>query len=312
MTRVVTFEPGIRSLGPAVVAIGVFDGVHLGHQALVSDAVAMAKDAGVSSVVLTFDRDPDRVVIPDRAAPQLLELEDKVRWLSDLRPDAVLIVPFDRSLAAMTPEVFIAEVLLKAMDPVTVAVGHDFCFGTAASGNVDTLSSAGLVHGFKVHAHELLHVGGGPVTSTRIRRLLAEGDVRSAADLLGRRHFVSGAVVHGRGEGHALGVPTANIAVHSWTALPADGVYAAVARVGGEYRACAVSVGLAPTFPAATARLEVHIIDYDGPELYGTRLSVEFVSRIRGQVRFDSGDELTARVREDIQIARRTIEDSCL
>ncbi len=304
MTRVVTFAPDMPSLGSAVVAIGVFDGVHLGHQMLVRDAIAVAREREALAVVLTFDRDPDRVVMPESAAPQLLSLADKVRLLSALEPDVVLVVPFDAGLASLTPEAFIRHVLLAATAPLAVIVGCDFRFGTRASGTIETLESAGLDHGFDVRGHALLEVDGQPVTSTRIRSALARGEVKEAAALLGRRHFITGDVVRGRGVGRGLGVPTANIATHSWTALPLDGVYAGRAHVGGATYDCAVSVGLPPSFPEAEHLLEVHLLDYSGAELYDESLEVEFVARVRSQRRFDDERALTDAIATDIQAIR--------
>lgn len=308
MTDIITFRSGMPTLGSAVVAIGVFDGVHLGHQMLVKDAIGLARTSDARAVVLTFDRDPDRVVMPDKAAPQLLELEDKVRLLAELGPDIVLVVPFDTAVAAMTPEAFIDHVLLASVTPIAVAVGHDFRFGTRASGDIGTLQDSGRVHGFTVRSHDLLQADGAPVTSTRIRAMLAQGDVGGATRLLGRRHFVTGRVTRGRGAGHELGVPTANVMTHSWTALPADGVYAGRARVGDTWHDCAVSVGLPPTFPGASDLLEAHLIDYDEPDLYGETLTVEFVGRVRDQRRFSAREELTAAITADIKTVRELLE----
>ncbi|TDB39099.1 MAG: riboflavin biosynthesis protein RibF [Actinobacteria bacterium] len=307
MTDLVTYRDGMPFLGSAVVAIGVFDGVHLGHQMLVRDAIDHARDRGSLAVVLTFDRDPDRVVMPEKAAPQLLELDDKVRLLGELGPDIVLVVPFDTTVAAMVPEAFISRVLLTSVAPTAVVVGHDFRFGARASGDVRTLTESGRVHGFAVRAHDLLELDGRPVTSTRIRAMLEQGDVRAAARLLGRPHFLTGRVERGRGAGHELGVPTANVMTHSWSALPADGVYAGRARVGETWHDCAVSVGLPPTFMGASDRLEVHLIDYSGPDLYGETLTVGFTHRIREQRRFSDHRALTAAIVADIDTIRELL-----
>ncbi len=310
MTRIITWEPDMPALGRAVVAIGVFDGVHLGHQRLVASALELAAGSGSQSVVLTFDRDPDRVVMPDRAAPQLLELEDKVRLLSALGPDAVIVVPFDTTLAGLTPDAFVDTVLCSAMTPTTVVVGRDFRYGTMASGDIGTLAGSGSARGFDVLGHDLLMVDGIPVTSTRIRAAIAAGEVGEAARLLGRPHFVAGRVTHGRGAGHALGAPTANVATHSWTALPADGVYAGRTHVGAAVYDCAISVGLPPSFPGAADRLEAHLIDYDGPSLYGETLHVEFVARIRELFRFDDRAELAEAIAGDIETVRALLGES--
>jgi riboflavin kinase/FMN adenylyltransferase len=172
VSAITWWEPGIEPLGPCVVAIGVFDGVHVGHQALVRDTVALAREQNVRSVVVTFDRDPDQVVSPATAMAQLLDLDDKLSLLASQGSDVVLVVPFTESLAATPPLVFLDRVLLETMTPVAVAVGRDFRFGHRAEGDVDVLIRYGAAHGFEVLAHELVRDAEGPVTSTRIRRLV--------------------------------------------------------------------------------------------------------------------------------------------
>lgn len=308
MTRIVTWEPDMTPLGAAAVAIGVFDGVHLGHQALVRDTVEFGRALGVSSAVVTFDRDPDRVVSPATAAPQLLDLEDKLHYFSDLGADTVLVVPFNTELAAMSPERFLRDVLLSSFVPVAAVVGHDFRFGNHAQGNVGTLETFGAQHGFTVIAHELVSLDGAPVTSTRVRAAVAEGDVTLAARLLGRPHRLRGHVVHGRGRGTSLRAPTANLAVHHESAVPADGVYAGFALVGDERVPAAISLGLPPTFPEAQGIVEAHLIGWSA-DLYGRELVIEFLQRLRDQGHFGSTDELAAAIADDIatveHIARR-------
>jgi riboflavin kinase/FMN adenylyltransferase len=295
------------SLGAAAVAIGVFDGVHLGHQALVRDTVEFARALGASSAVVTFDRDPDRVVSPHTAAPQLLDLEDKLRLLSDLGADTVLLVPFDEHLAAMSADLFLHEVLLRAFNPVATVVGHDFRFGHRAQGDVGTLETFGAQHDFTVIAHELVSLDGEPVTSTRVRTAVADGDVTLAARLLGRPHRLRGTVVHGRGEGVTIGTPTANLAVHPESAVPADGVYAGIVWVDDERVPAAVSLGTPPTFPEAHDTVEAHLIGWKG-DLYGRTLVLEFVHRLRDQRRFDSSEELSNAIRADIATAARLVD----
>jgi len=307
MSDIVLWKPGMRPLGPCVVAIGVFDGVHLGHQALVRDAVAVADSKHVRSIVLTFDRDPDQVVSPATAMPQLLDLDDKLSLLAQQGADVVLVVPFTERLAATAPLVFLDEVLLETMTPVVVAVGRDFRFGHRAEGDVEVLERYGAANGFAVIAHPLVSDEGGPVTSTRIRALVAEGDVAGAAVLLGRPHRVRGFVVHGRAEGAALGAPTANLVTTSFTALPAPGVYAGVVDLDGTACPAAISVGVPPSFPDATAELEANLIGFSG-DLYGRTLTVGFLERLRAQRRFDDPAELSDAIRADIEDVRRIVE----
>lgn len=309
MNRTVLWASDVPSLGPAVAAIGVFDGVHVGHQALVADAVRIARSRDVASVVVTFDRDPDQVVTPTAAVPQLLDLPDKLEYLTDLGPDAVLVVPFDKRLASMAPLAFLDEVLLHALEPQAVVVGYDFRFGHRAEGDVDVLMRYGAEHDFTVVAHDLVRVDGDPVTSTRIRALVAAGDVARAGGLLGRPHRVRGTVVHGREAGAELGAPTANLEVGPWAALPAGGVYAGRVRVADRDYAAGVSVGVPPTFPGSAAILEAHLIDFNG-NLYDAALVVEFIDRIRDQRVFENTADLAKAIASDLAEVRRVVETS--
>lgn len=307
--RIVNWEPSAGPLGAAFVAMGVFDGVHLGHQALLADTVLRAREHDVLAVALTFDRDPDQVVTPDAAAPQLLSLDDKLQFMEAIGLDAILVIPFCMRLASMEPDRFLDDVLTAAVEPCGVLVGYDFRFGLHASGTVSTLEAYGARADFEVFAHDLVSVNGAPVTSTRIRGLIADGDVRTAAVLLGRHHRLTGRVMHGRGEGAPLlGVPTANVQPRMYAALPADGVYAGYAWVGGERLRGAISVGLAPSFPAARDRLEAHIVGWTG-DLYAKDVTLEFVDRIRAQDVFADPEALAQRIHEDIEVVERLLAD---
>jgi riboflavin kinase/FMN adenylyltransferase len=286
-------------LGRAVAALGVFDGVHLGHQALVREAVMLAHTHDAASLVVTFDRDPDQIVAPGAAAPQLLDLDRKLSLLADLGPDAITVMPFTPELAATAPLAFLDEVLLGAMTPVEVVVGYDFRFGHRAEGDVDTLVRYGADHGFSVVAHELVRADGEPITSTRVRSLVAAGDVFGAARLLGRPHRVRGTVHHGRGAGAGIGFATANLTVDPFAALPAPGVYAGRTVIDEVAYPAAVSVGRPPSFPEACDDFEVHVIGYEG-DLYGRSLEIEFLARLRDQRVFDSPQELAAAIADDI------------
>jgi len=301
MMRVIDFSPEMEPLGPVVVAMGVFDGVHLGHAALVAEAAAEAASFDVPAVVLTFDRDPDQVVSPDSAAPQLLALADKCAFLIEAGADIVLVVPFTAELAALSAESFLDDILSTACEPLAVHVGHDFRFGARAASDVRTLEEWGARTATAIHAHDLVSVEGEPITSTRIRALVAQGRVGEAAVLLGRSHRVRGVVVHGRGTGTEVAVATANVAVGRYDALPADGVYAgrAVTSDGSVWPA-GISVGVPPTFPQATDVLEAHLIGYDG-SLYDVTLILEFIQRLREQRAFPTTDSLKAAIAEDLQ-----------
>lgn len=307
--EIVQWESTEQSLGRAVVAIGVFDGVHLGHQALVADTVALAAKHKARPVVITFDRDPDRVVTPDSAAPQLLTLDEKLTFLEETGADAIVVVRFCRKLAELTPHRFVTDVLLDACEPVAVVVGTDFRFGRSAAGNVDTMHALGSQWGFEVVPQPLLEVEGGPVTSTRIRGLVAAGDVAGAARLLGRPHRIHGPVVHGRGAGAGFGFPTANVMPQPHAALPAAGVYAGRVIVRGEPWPAAISVGKPPMFPEATDTLEAHVIGFEG-DLYRLEVTVEFLERLRDQKRYDSHDELSVAIARDVEMATAIATES--
>ncbi len=303
MTSLMTHATGRHEIGPAVIAIGVFDGVHIGHQRLIADTITIAREKRCASCVLTFDRDPDQVVTPTHPAPQLTSFDEKVRLISALGPDAILVVPFDEWLASLSPDDFCIDVLLDAAEPIACVVGHDFRFGTKASGDADTLRALGSLHGFQVVTHPLVHHGGAPITSTRIRGLIAAGEVEEAAALLGRNHSLDGVVERGKRLGHRIGVPTANLHVGAEFALPAPGVYAGWASVAGERHPAALSVGVPPTFPDATCVLEAHLIGFEG-DLYECTLTVEFAHRLRDQRAFGSNEELAEAIRADVERAR--------
>lgn len=303
---VTEWERGVPSIGPAVVALGVFDGVHLGHQALIETAVSKARELSLSSAAVTFDRDPDQVVTPDDAAPQLLTLDDKVEYLGSCGVDHVVVLPFCMKISKLPAEMFAQDILAAAVEPRLAVVGADFRFGNGASGTVDTLAKIGADMGFDVVAHDLVEVHGEPVTSTRIRSCIAQGDVRFAAELLGREHRVTGRVSKGRGQGAEHVVPTANIVPQKHSAVPADGVYAGHAVVEGVTLPAAISVGSSPTFPGSPHIIETHVLDF-GSDLYHTELTVTFAQRLRDLAAFDSPEALRDQVLQDISQVRKLV-----
>ncbi len=298
--RIVTWQPGTEPLGRAVVAIGVFDGVHIGHQALLRDTAADAARRGVQSVAVTFDRDPDQVVSPKTAAPQLLTLADKLKTMSTTGIDAILVVPFTPNLAGLSPEAFLDNVLLEALTPEAVHVGSDFRFGRMASGDVYTLESIGAKRDFEVVPHDLITSGEAPVTSTRIRQLVRGGQITEATALLGGHPEVAGIVHRGRGQGVSLGFPTANVVPMHYAAMPRDGVYAGRAELAdGSGWVAAISVGTPPMFPQAADSLEAHLIGFQG-DLYGQTITLKLWEHLRDQRTFPSLDDLKAAIAEDV------------
>ncbi|MBE7323329.1 bifunctional riboflavin kinase/FAD synthetase [Nocardioides sp. Y6] len=301
------FDEVPRDLGATVVSIGNFDGVHRGHQHVLRRARALADELGVEKlVVVTFDPHPIAVLRPEHAPPTLTSIDTRVALLAEHGVDAVLVVPFDREIAAWTPEQFIDRVLTTPLRSRAVVVGANFRFGNRAAGDVALLREAGVERGFEV---EGVALDGGPQvwSSTYVRQCLATGDVAGAAEALGRQFTVRGAVVRGDQRGRELGYPTANVPTPGNEAAPADGVYAGwlTRRDTGQRYPAAISVGTNPTFAGdRERRVESYVLDRDDLEFYGVEVEVAFVDRIRGMVRFDSVEALVETMRDDVERAR--------
>ena len=299
----------------SIVTIGAYDGVHVGHRAVVAEVRARAAAQGCASVVVTCDRHPAQVVRPDNAPLQLTDLSQKLDLLAGTGVDYTVVVHFDRERAHESAEHFVSETLVGCLRARCVVVGHDFHFGHRRGGNVALLSQMGSRLGFDVMGMHLIgDSGGGPaVSSTRIRALLAGGAVEEAATLLDRPHEVRGTVEEGDGRGAStLGYPTANVMVPPEILLPADGVYAGwYRRPDGSVLPAAVSLGMRPTFyPEGGPRLlEAHVLDFSG-NLYGESAGVRFVARIRGQERFESAEALVARMARDVEEVRERLRGS--
>jgi riboflavin kinase / FMN adenylyltransferase len=292
---------------PAV-TVGNFDGVHRGHQALVSAAVARARETGRQAAVLTFDPHPARVLHPGRAPAALTTLAQKEEILGDLGVDLLAVLPFDASVAGLSPEAFARTVLHETLGARDVVVGESFRFGHRREGDARGLLALGQRLGFSVHALPAVLERGSPVSSSRVRDELARGDVRAAWSLLGRPYFVDAAVVRGDGRGRAIGVPTANLEPEN-EILPARGVYAARCRIpGGRWQAAVVNLGHRPTFGGGPVTLEAHLVDFEG-DLYGARVRLEFHERLRGEQRFHGASALVARIRQDVAEARALVSE---
>lgn len=300
-----------RPRSGSVASIGAYDGVHLGHQALLARVRAMAADLGRASAVVTFDRHPATVVRPESAPRLLTDLDQKLELLAATGIDRAVVVRFDEARAKESAEDFVAEVLVGCLGARAVVVGHDFHFGHRRRGNVSLLQAMGAELGFDVLGVALSgdEATGEAISSTRVRTLLAQGDVEAAAARLGRSHEVRGTVVPGDRRGHDLGYPTANVAVPAEVQLPAEGIYAGwYARPDGSVHPAAISHGRRPTFYDSTGPsvLEAHLLDFDG-ELYGEAAAVRFVARLRADERFDSVDDLVAQMAADVDAARAVL-----
>ncbi|HWG61176.1 MAG TPA: bifunctional riboflavin kinase/FAD synthetase [Streptosporangiaceae bacterium] len=302
-----------RDWGSSAVTIGVFDGVHCGHQRIIARAAAAAAQLGLPLVAITFDPHPDEVIRPGSHPPMLTTLRRRVQLLGSLGADAVCVLPFTLDFSRLSPEEFVRTVLVDRLHSGHVVVGENFRFGHRARGDVALLSDLGEKYDFGAEGVPLLADHGAVISSSGIRDLLSAGEVAAAADDLGRPHRVEGVVVRGQQRGRALGFPTANLETPPFTAIPADGVYAgwltSLDEEGHQAQAwpAAISVGSNPTFDGQVTTVEAYALDRDDLDLYGVHVAVDFVARLRGMVKFDSVEQLTAQMRRDVDEARALI-----
>jgi riboflavin kinase/FMN adenylyltransferase len=299
----------------SVITIGAYDGVHRGHQAVVSDVKRLANDLGCRSVVVTFDRHPASVVRPESAPKLLTDLDQKLELLEATGVDATVLVRFDEQQSFESATDFVERVLVKCLATRTVVVGSDFHFGRHRSGNVALLRELGAIHDFDVQPRELVPRTDGvdePISSTAIRRALAGGQVELAAQMLGHAFEARGPVVKGDQRGRQLGFPTANVEVSNQLCVPADGVYAGwYQRPDGVTHPCAINLGRRPTFfeHADHSLLEAHLIDFAG-DLYTEAARVQFTHFLRSERKFDGIDALITQLKQDIENARAVLTAS--
>ena len=287
----------------SVVLIGVFDGVHKGHQLLLNRAKEIAD--GRSIIALTFDPHPMQVFAPDRAPTLLTTLSDRVELLKIHNADQVAVLKFNEKFAAMSPEDFVKDVLVGQLAASTVIVGKNFTYGHKAAGNVDSLISDGLKYNFSVDVQELQLGDSEVISSSRIRTLVTNGEVEEARTLLSRPHRLDGLVVHGEKRGREIGYPTANLGNLDGQTIPSDGVYAGWLTVGINFWPAAISIGTNPTFEGVRDRqVEAYAIDQVGLELYDKNASIEFGWRLRDTLKFDGLEPLLAQMKLDCDRAR--------
>jgi riboflavin kinase / FMN adenylyltransferase len=291
-----------HGLEGAVYAIGNFDGVHLGHQAVIERTVAIAKLRAAPSAILAFEPHPADFFAGRPVVFRLTPPRDKAAIGARLGLTGLVLIRFDASLAVMSAEEFIATILVTRLRVGAVVVGWDFHFGRGRSGSAATLAEAGLRHGFGVEIIAKVENGAGVVSSSVIRKALEQGDLAAAARGLGRNYSVSGRVISGQRLGRTFGVPTANIALEPTNRL-AHGIYAVVARVDGRAFPAVASFGTRPTVDDGPPLLEVHLLDFDA-DLYGREMEVDFVERIRDELKFDSIPSLVAEMARDKERAR--------
>jgi riboflavin kinase/FMN adenylyltransferase len=298
--------PGAASFSRTVVTIGNFDGVHLGHRAILARVRQRAQELEAQSVAVTFDPHPLKVLRPEASLPLLTTPEQKISLMTASGLDAVVVLPFTREFAALPAREFVQRYFLERLKVREVVVGHDYCFGRGREGNIDLLKEMGQQHGFTVQVVWAVETDGAVVSSSLIRAMLRLGKVEEASRLLGRPYGVAGRVVAGKGRGaKLLGIPTANIRPEN-ELLPATGIYAVRVRRGEEILPGAANIGTAPTFENGEFTLEVHLLDFSG-DVYGEELGVEFVARLREERRFPSIEALAAQIRADIAAAREVL-----
>jgi riboflavin kinase/FMN adenylyltransferase len=286
-----------------VLTLGNFDGVHLGHQAIVRRALDEARAVAGQVVVLTFHPHPIAVVAPDKAPPLLQSLRDRLTRLRELGVDVVVVQRFTPRFAALDPEAFVRDFLAVHLELLHVVVGYNVTFGRGRTGTVETLQELGARYGFAVDEVGPVTVGEAQVSSTALRRLVAAGDVRRAGALLGRPFELRGRVVRGEQRGRRLGFPTANLHQRPGLLLPADGVYAVRAVLDGRPVPAVLNIGVRPTFGRLRRTIEAFLLDFDG-DLYGRWLTLELIERLRGEQRFAGAEALRQAIAADVARAR--------
>ena len=293
--------------GPLAIAIGVFDGVHVGHQALIEQTATRASALGGKALAATFEPLPIQALAPGAPPSALSDIDERVRRLHDAGADDVVVFTFTKEFAALAPDEFVRR-LAGAGQVRRILVGADFQFGRDRAGDVRTLEALGPKHGFEVEIAEPVKLDGEIVSSTRIRNALLAGDVATAAGLLGRPYAVSGTVVHGAKRGRALGFPTVNLAVPAQRLLPRDGIYAMTVRVRDKDVAAAASLGVRPTFGSGDRTLEAYLLDWKG-DVYGDRIEAAFIKRLRDELRFASAGELSEQIARDVEDTRAALRE---
>ncbi|MET0485942.1 MAG: bifunctional riboflavin kinase/FAD synthetase [Candidatus Rokuibacteriota bacterium] len=294
-----SFPPDAR---PSVVALGTFDGVHLGHRAILGTAVTHAREAGLQALACTFEQHPIEILQPARAPRSITTVEERLALIAETGVDGVVVLSFTPELAAVEPEAFVKEVLLGRLRAQQIVVGFNHRFGRGARGDAGLLQELASRLGFQAHVVPPLTVGGVPVSSSEVRTALQRGDVVAAARFLGRPYAIGGTVTSGAGRGRTLGFPTANLAPDGNLLIP-RGVYGCLAHVDGVVHPTVVNIGVRPTFAETTLAIEAHLLDFTG-DLYGRRMRLDFMLHLREEMRFPSVEDLKAQIARDVEAAR--------
>jgi riboflavin kinase/FMN adenylyltransferase len=292
--------------GRCVATIGVFDGVHRGHQIIINRAIVRARQLGLPAVVVTFDPHPSEVVRPGTHPPLLTGPRYKAELIEQLGVDVLCVLAFTLEFSRMTPKDFVHAVLVERLHSAAVVVGANFRFGHKAAGDVATLTALGEQFGFGAEGVPLVADEGTTFSSTFIRSCVDAGDVQTAARALGREHRVEGVVVRGDARGREIGFPTANVEAAPHSAIPADGVYAGRLVHRGRRLPAAISIGTNPTFAGRERRVEAYVLDFD-EDLYGDHVAIDFTARLRDTLRFDSVDDLLEQMHRDVARTRELL-----
>lgn len=292
--------------GPSVATVGFFDGVHLGHRAVLGRTVEAARERGLASVAVTFDRHPREVLTPGDEPRLLTTIERRGSLIAEIGIDTLVVLEFTEGFSRWSAEEFIRRVLVDGLHVEHVVMGADFTFGHGAKGNVEMLIEVGPRHGFTLEPVGFLEVDGRRVSSSSIRRALSEGDLDWPLRALGRRFVVDGVVVPGAGRGHDLGYPTANLRTWPRLLLPGGGIYAGRAEVDGVRRLAAIDVGTNPTFGVEPLHVEAYLLDFDG-DLIGREMAVEFWAHLRDEERFETPEVLAEVMAGDVRRTRELV-----
>lgn len=294
---------GLDNVKPEIqgsaVALGVFDGVHWGHQTIFHDLTGIAARNGVSSLALTFDRHPSELLAPAYAPEYICTIDQRIELICSAGVDWILVAQFDAALAGLTHDEFVHGILKDTLNASHIVVGSNFVFGKGRKGDVRYLKAEGVKLGIGVSVVSSVIIDGGPVSSTRIRALIGSGDMVGAAHLLGRKFALRGKVVPGRRVGRELGFPTANLEVAPRQVLPARGVYAVETSIEDRMYSGLCSIGVRPTFGASELTIEVHLMGFDG-DLYGRALDITFNRRLRDEMHFETPEQLVEQIRRDL------------
>ncbi len=289
----------------SIITLGNFDGLHLGHQALIRMVIGRAKEVGGLSLVVTFRPHPLKILAPEKCPPLISIYEEKIKLFEKLGIDVLVKIPFTLSFSSMTPRDFVKNVLCDQLGAKEIFVGYNYRFGKGREGNIQMLRELGKEFGFVVREIEQVSLDGEVISSTRIRGFLKDGDVEHAARLLGRDYAITGVVVKGDGRGKTLGFPTANIA-SKHAIVPSDGVYAVRLSARDKCYDGVANIGLRPTFAKKELAIEVHVFDFD-EDLYGEEISIYFIKKIREERKFENIEALIGQINSDIKAAKEIL-----